>query len=569
MNFSENIKDLGLLSELAYLKLEDSYFNDGVYSLDNIDSFFKSKVNTDNEYNGTGVDNSTTSMLSILKKYDIKHFKSFSSDLQLMVLEDKNNPGNYIVSFRGTEFNLFSADITSDFEMALGKETDQMKDALAYVIKLQNYGYTSEDKSIIIPPLTKTNSTITGHSLGGALAQYIGYETGFETYTFNGFGMKKNELASGKPFSVEKDTSNIHNFYLGVDPVSTFASEIGGYAGGVVYEKIKKTMGYLPDSVLNQLQKALVNTVGLISAATINSILNEHYSKTFLGEMIHIIPSDGHGFWDNINDHYMSGFNESLALYSYLEEVFNTSDIESLNSYINELARTNFEDINSSINVYNNINTNGMPKAIELIHNALVGVYPRKNVNYDDISTIHDSLDQIISIVEDNGGIFYYSYFADSEALLSSAKESKGLMYTLINNLPPIIVNNSNYELYEDLDISYMSEEQLNDKALMYYYLINNEKTTIGEKIDFLDYSNNVTTSSTLTNDININTQKVIFGSNDETKEETLVGTYNDDRIYGNAGNDKIIGNNGDNYLEGGDGNDYLEGGIKKIGVRS
>jgi hypothetical protein len=375
--------------------------------------------------------------------------------------------------------------------------------------------------------------------------------------------MKKNEATEGKPFSEVKDTSNIHNFYLGADPVSTFASEIGGYAGGVVFEKIKETMNYLPDSVLNQLQKALVNTAGLISAATINSILNEHYKNTFLGEMIHIIPSDGHGFWDNVTDHYMSGFNESLALYSSLEEVFNTSDIEALNSYINELAMTNFEDINSSINVYNNINTNSMPKAIELIYDALLGVYPRKNINYDDISTINDSLDQIINIVEDNGGIFYYSYFADSEALLSSAKETRGLMYTLINNLPPVIVNNSNYELYQDLDISYMSDTQLNDKALMYYYLINNEKTTTGEKIDFIDYSNNVTTSSTPSSDIYSNKNKVIFGSNDETKEENLVGTFTDDRIYGNAGDDKLIGYSGNHYEDNGnnDGSDKLYGG--------
>ena len=79
MNFSENIKALGLLSELAYLKLEDDFFSDKDYSYIKIDDFFKSKINIDNEYTGTGVDNSKDSMLAILNKYDIKHFKSFSS----------------------------------------------------------------------------------------------------------------------------------------------------------------------------------------------------------------------------------------------------------------------------------------------------------------------------------------------------------------------------------------------------------------------------------------------------------------------------------------------------------
>jgi virulence-associated protein VapD len=132
MNFSKNIKDLGLLSELAYLRLEDEYFKNKTYSYDDIDSFLYRTDAESNYLNNTGVDNSKDSMLAVLKKYDIKHFKSFSSDLQLMVLQEKPN-GKYIISFRGTEFNLFSADITSDFEMALGAETDQMKDALNYI----------------------------------------------------------------------------------------------------------------------------------------------------------------------------------------------------------------------------------------------------------------------------------------------------------------------------------------------------------------------------------------------------------------------------------------------------
>ncbi len=126
MNFTEDIKELGLLSELAYLRLEDEYFKNKSYSKDSIELFFDSKYD-DAKYNNTGVDNSKDSMLAILNKYDIKHFKSFSSDLQLMILENKSNPREYVLSFRGTEFNLFSADITSDFQMELGNETEQMK----------------------------------------------------------------------------------------------------------------------------------------------------------------------------------------------------------------------------------------------------------------------------------------------------------------------------------------------------------------------------------------------------------------------------------------------------------
>lgn len=128
MEISKKIKDLGLLAELAYLKLEHEFFSDKDYSYIKIDDFFKSKINTDNEYIGTGVDNSITSMLAILNKYDIKHFKSFSSGLQLMILEDKTNSGKYTLSFRGTEFGIFTIeDLVSDFDMALGNEIINIK----------------------------------------------------------------------------------------------------------------------------------------------------------------------------------------------------------------------------------------------------------------------------------------------------------------------------------------------------------------------------------------------------------------------------------------------------------
>ena len=43
MELTNKILDTALLSELAYLKLENEYFKDKNYSLDNINKFFNSK----------------------------------------------------------------------------------------------------------------------------------------------------------------------------------------------------------------------------------------------------------------------------------------------------------------------------------------------------------------------------------------------------------------------------------------------------------------------------------------------------------------------------------------------
>ncbi|MDQ1337273.1 MAG: hypothetical protein QG617_240, partial [Campylobacterota bacterium] len=58
--------------------------------------------------------------------------------------------------------------------------------------------------------LSTSNTTIVGHSLGGSLAQYFGATTGFETLTYNPYGIG-NEISGG---------SNITNYITMHDPVS-------------------------------------------------------------------------------------------------------------------------------------------------------------------------------------------------------------------------------------------------------------------------------------------------------------------------------------------------------------
>ena len=101
-----------------------------------------------------------------------------TTDLQ-MALYQNTETGNYVVAFRGTES---LADLGTDIQMGistligvLANQFTPAGETLANWIR----DFT----------LSSSNTTIVGHSLGGALAQYFGANTGFETLTYNAYGM--------------------------------------------------------------------------------------------------------------------------------------------------------------------------------------------------------------------------------------------------------------------------------------------------------------------------------------------------------------------------------------------
>ncbi len=144
MEISKNVQDLGLLSELAYLKLEHEYFSDKDYSKENIERFLELKVyGPDDELLNHGIDPSSASLLKLLDEYTIDKFITEPSGMQAMVLI-KNDGSGITVSYRGTETgdwvnavigdNETTKDLfTADKEMALGSEIQQMTDALSFM----------------------------------------------------------------------------------------------------------------------------------------------------------------------------------------------------------------------------------------------------------------------------------------------------------------------------------------------------------------------------------------------------------------------------------------------------
>ena len=108
---------------------------------------------------------------------------------------------NIVISFRGTDKNS-KRDILNDIIMASNMLPPQIISAQKYYDKIKN---KFPDKEIIL----------TGHSLGGSLAQIIGSQTGDKTVTFSAYG------TGSFVNSQIKTDKNITNYGNIEDPIFT------------------------------------------------------------------------------------------------------------------------------------------------------------------------------------------------------------------------------------------------------------------------------------------------------------------------------------------------------------
>lgn len=122
----------------------------------------------------------------------------------------KQSTKEYVVAFRGTE-PTDTGDLTADLDIARKTLPRQYHEAIAFA-------------SDSISKLKVRNFSITGHSLGGALATIVGAGTGKTTVAFNGPGMKK-ALAKSR-LRLDR-TENIYNFRSSHDPVSRHGQLVG------------------------------------------------------------------------------------------------------------------------------------------------------------------------------------------------------------------------------------------------------------------------------------------------------------------------------------------------------
>ena len=127
--------------------------------------------------------------------------------------------GEYVIAFRGTELTDMN-DLRSNKQMFFDLENPQFDSARNFVKeKIAEISFHDPDAKI----------SLTGHSLGGTLAQLIAYENELEALTFNAYGGKDiiKKQSSYDESKFNSSQNNVHNFILATDVIAVSSEQYG------------------------------------------------------------------------------------------------------------------------------------------------------------------------------------------------------------------------------------------------------------------------------------------------------------------------------------------------------
>lgn len=153
----------------------------------------------------------------------LEYYSDAKTDYQGTIYQ-RVDTGEIIVAHRGTETT--KGDIAADYEMATKFTNPQIPHALRLTeIALQRAEEYAKRENVSIPEVS-----ITGHSLGGALAQVTAYEYDLEAMTFNAYGAANLTYTNldGQGKSVPHvDNGKIVNHMMAGDVVSAGNDHLG------------------------------------------------------------------------------------------------------------------------------------------------------------------------------------------------------------------------------------------------------------------------------------------------------------------------------------------------------
>ena len=177
--------------------------------------------------------------------------------------------GEIVVAHRGTEFNsglraALQDGALADGGMVLARTNAQTKDAIDLTklaiehAKLNVGGYSPQPKV-----------TVTGHSLGGCLAQIVAHKFDLKGETFNAYG------AASLDQRIPEGGNNLINHVMAVDPVSAAGKHFGQVRIYATREEIYELQQAGYDNNRNPVQP---RSLPLAAAKSLDS----HYMDNFL-----------------------------------------------------------------------------------------------------------------------------------------------------------------------------------------------------------------------------------------------------------------------------------------------
>jgi hypothetical protein len=152
-------------------------------------------------------------------KYKVFSYQSSASGFHATAYREMESPYGIVIAYRGTDpDHLLTTiqDASVDAIMVGGKVNPQIRDAERFTERVLD---RARQQGISIESIT-----VTGHSLGGTLAEVVAWKYGLYGQTFNAFGAA--ELNLGIP----EGGSQVINHVLDADPVSA-----GGHHFGMVH----------------------------------------------------------------------------------------------------------------------------------------------------------------------------------------------------------------------------------------------------------------------------------------------------------------------------------------------
>ncbi|WP_434777276.1 lipase family protein [Neisseria sp. Ec49-e6-T10] len=163
----------------------------------------------------------------------LAHSSDKTTDYQGTIYQ-RVDTGEIIVAHRGTEGN--KKDAAVDYEMASKFTNPQIPHALELTnLALEKAQSYAKRNNVPVPEVT-----VTGHSLGGALAQVSAYEYGLKAETFNAYGaagLKYTDLTGHNKIVPLQSNGKVTNHMMAGDVVSAANNHFGK---NVVYARPKE-----------------------------------------------------------------------------------------------------------------------------------------------------------------------------------------------------------------------------------------------------------------------------------------------------------------------------------------